>query len=132
MAAKRGPEPLSEAGLIEEIHTRLDSTVSKADVKVVVKALKEEIAECLQNGYKVTLTGLMIITPSVKPGRKKGDKVYNPFDGTTKTLRADEPPKFNAKASISSVVKNGFPDPKKTDGAALVAQLTPKKKVTKK
>lgn len=123
----KGATPLTEGELIEETLKRLDG-VSKSDVSKVVKALKAEIADCLQNGYKVTLSGLLTITPRSKPGRKKGTKVRNPFDGTEKTLRADEPDKFVIKAKVSSSVAKGFPSVKSQAGAALVKQLAPAKK----
>ena len=131
MAARtKGATPLSESDLIEEIvNNRLGSAdVSKAQVKHIIKALKEEIADCLQSGYKVTLSGLLTIVPSSKPGRKKGTVVRNPFDGTTKTLRSDEPDKFKVKARVSASVVNGFPSAKSADGQALLKQLTPAKK----
>lgn len=125
----KGATPLTEGELIEEVVGRLDGAgLSKSQVRDVVKALKAEIADCLQNGYKVSLTGLLTITPRSKPGRKKGTKVRNPFDGTEKTLRADEPDKFVIKAKVSSSVAAGFPSVKSQAGAALVKQLAPAKK----
>lgn len=123
----KGATPLTEGELIEETLKRVDG-LSKAQVRAVVKALKEEIADCVQNGYKVSLTGLLTITPRSKPGRKKGTKVRNPFDGTEKTLRSDEPDKFVVKAKMSSTVASGFPSVKSQAGAALVKQLAPAKK----
>lgn len=131
MAAKKGPLPLSEAELIEETLKRLDSEeVSKAQLRAVVKALKAEIVDCLTTGYKISLTGLVTLTPVAKPGRKKGTKVRNPFDNTEKTLRADEPDKFKIKAKVSSAVVNAFPSARSKGGQELLAQLAPAKKKT--
>lgn len=130
-ATKKGAKPLSEAEFIEEITKRLDTSgggLSKAQVKSVVKALKEEAIDCVSNGYKITLSGLLTLTPVAKAGRKKGTKVRNPFDGTEKTLRADEPDKFKVKAKVSSAVLKEFPSAKKAEGQELLKQLTPAKK----
>jgi nucleoid DNA-binding protein len=128
----KGATPLSEGDLITEIHSRLTkdgADVSVADVRKFVKAFKEEVVDCLSNGYKVSLSGLLTITPTAKPGRKKGTKVRNPFDGTTKTLRADEPDKFRIKAKVSTaIVNNHFPKATTAAGQALVKQLKPAKK----
>lgn len=132
MAAKKGAIPLSEAEFVEEIAGRLDGAVSKGQVKQVVKALKEEAIDCLANGYKVTLTGFLTLTPTAKAGRKKGTVVRNPFDGSTKTLRSDEPDKFKVKAKASAAIVNKhFPSVKSGAGVDLLKQLTPAKKKKK-
>lgn len=122
---QQGPYPLSESELINEVTTRVGNGFSKKDVADIVKALKAEIIECIQLGHKVTLTGLVVLTPVAKAGRKKGTVVRNPFDGSTKTLRADEPDKFNVKARVSGSVKAGFPTVRTQQGKALLTQLTP-------
>jgi nucleoid DNA-binding protein len=132
MAKVKGASPLTEREFVDELHKRLPESISRAQAGAVVKALKEELTDCMANGYKITLGGVLTLTPTVKPGRKKGDKVRNPFDGTTKTLRADEPPKYKVKAKVSSTVVKAFPSPKSKDGIALIEQLTPAKKKTKK
>lgn len=127
----KGPLPLSEAGFIEEITTR--SGLQRSVVKQVVKALKEEATDCLANGYKVTLSGFLTLTPEAKAGRKKGTVVRNPFDGSEKKLKADEPDKFKVKAKASpAIVANSFPSVKSKDGQELLKQLAkPKKKKAK-
>jgi nucleoid DNA-binding protein len=132
MAVQRGPYLLTESELIGEVANRVGNGFSKADVNTVVKAMKAEIIECIQLGHKVTLAGLVIFTPVAKPGRKKGTVVRNPFDGTSKTLRADEPDKFVVKARVSAGVKNGFPSSRTKDGQALIKQLAPVKRAAPK
>lgn len=127
----KGATTLSESELIDEVVTRLGDGFNKAQVRQVVKALKEEAVDCLANGYKVTLSGLLTLTPTAKKGRKKGTKVRNPFDGTEKTLRADEPDKFKVKAKASSAILNSFPSVRTGDGQTLLKQLTPTKKTKK-
>jgi nucleoid DNA-binding protein len=131
-AAQRGPYPLTESELIGEVATRIGNGFSKKDVSDVVKALKAEITECIQLGHKVSLAGLVIFTPVAKPGRKKGAVVRNPFDGTSRTLRADEPDKFAVKARVSAGVKAGFPSSRTKDGQALIKQLAPVKRAAPK
>lgn len=132
MAVQRGPYVLTEANLIGEVTTRVGNGFSKAEVASIVKALKVEITECIQLGHKVTLNGLVVFTPVAKEGRKKGTVVRNPFDGTTKTLRADEPDKFAVKARVSAGVKDGFPSSKTQQGQALIKQLQPVRRAASK
>ena len=126
MAAKKGPLPLSESDFIEEVATR--SGQPRSTVRDVVKALKVEAIDCLANGYKVSLSGLLTLEPQAKPGRKKGTVVRNPFDGSERTLRSDEPDKFKVKAKASSAIVKSFPGVKSKDGQALLAQLAKKTK----
>lgn len=127
----KGATALSESEFVSEIANRLGDEVPAAVVKKVVKALKEEAVDCLANGYKVTLTSFLTMTPTAVKGRKKGTKVRNPFDGTEKTLRSDEPDKFRVKAKASTVIAKQFPSIKSADGQALHKQLTPAKKKKK-
>jgi nucleoid DNA-binding protein len=130
----KGPIPLSEAELVDEIVTRLsdEEKFTKANVREVVKALKAEVADCLQNGYKVTLTGLVIFTPKVKNGKKKGAKVRNPSDGSETIIKKDQPDEFSARASVSKSVKEGFPSLKSNAGQELHKRLYVKPKPAKK
>ena len=123
--ADKGAIPVTESELVGLVAERVGNGFSQKDVREIVRALKEEITECVQMGCKVTLSGLLVITPVAKPGRKKGTVVRNPFDGSTKTLRADEPDKFNVKARVSAGVKQGFPSPRTQAGKELVSQLMP-------
>lgn len=115
-------QPLTQAAFIDEVVARVDG-ISKSDVKRVIGAVVEELGDCISNGYKVNLGGIAIFEPRAKKGRKKGTKVRNPFDGTTKTLRADEPDKVTVKVRVGAALKNALPGPKTKDGQALVKQL---------
>jgi nucleoid DNA-binding protein len=132
MAKIKGPQPLTEAEFIVELGKRLEASgtlLSAADLRAVVKGLKAEAIDCLANGYKVTLSGFATFVPVAKAGRKKGTVVRNPFDGSTRTLRADEPDKFRVKARASgSIVSKHFPTARTQQGKDLLAQLTPAKK----
>jgi nucleoid DNA-binding protein len=126
-----GAIALSEAELIEETVKRLpDMTASQ--MRKVLTALKEEIVDCVTQGYKVSLSGIVSLEPTVKAGRKKGTVVHNPFDGTSKTLRADEPDKFVLKVRRSSSISNKFPTLRTADGKALHDRLYVKPKATAK
>lgn len=150
---KKGAKPLSEAELFEEVAKRLgngfipaavvkrlasDDADDKQDadtatiVRAVVRALKEEIVDCVIQGYSINLTGLAAFEPVVKAGRKKGTIVRNPFDpdAKPKTLKADEPDKFALKVKKSASVGAKFPSLRSTDGQSLHEQLyvKPKKK----
>lgn len=133
MAKQRGPIALSESDFVEEVlkHGELEG-VSKANVRAVLKAIKAEIADCLVNGYKISLTGLVTFTPGVKPGRKKGTESRNPATGEVKKLKADEPPKFKAKAKVSASITKSFPSIKSKTGQELYEQLKPAAKKTAK
>lgn len=113
----------------EMIDNRLDG-VSRKVVNDVVKALVEEVHDCLANGYKVTIPGLGTYEPVLKAGRKKGTVVRNPFNGTEKTLRSDEPDKFVVKVKKPQGIANrvGFPSLKSKNGQELAKRLKPKAK----
>ena len=124
MARKaKGPITLTEAELVGRVTDRVGNGFSQRDVREVVKALKAEIVESVASGHKVTLSGLCKFTPSVKAGRKKGTVVRNPFDGSEKTLRADEPDKFVVKVGRSSALANAFPSLRSAAGKALHERL---------
>lgn len=120
--ATKGAIPLTEAELVEETLKRLPG-FTKNQVRQVVSALKEEIVDCVIQGYKVGLSGVVSFEPYVKAGRKKGSVVRNPFDGTTRTLRADEPDKFMLKVKRSSAVTKKFPTLRTAAGRTLHDQL---------
>jgi nucleoid DNA-binding protein len=120
--ASNGAVPLSEAELIEETVKRLPG-FTKNQVRQVVTALKEEIVDCVTQGYKVGLSGIVAFEPTVKAGRKKGTVVHNPFDGTSKTLRADEPDKFVLKVRRSTAIGKKFPTLRTAAGRELHEQL---------
>jgi nucleoid DNA-binding protein len=117
---------LSESDFAAELAKRLP-WATDAQVKKFIKAFKEEVTECVNAGYKVSLSGLLSIEPIAKPGRKKGTVVRNPFDGSEKTLRADEPPKFAVKVKRSPSIAKGFPSIKTNDGKQLYMDLTGKR-----
>jgi nucleoid DNA-binding protein len=102
-------QALTAAEFKEEVAKRLGDDISKATVNKVFAALVEEAHDCLVNGYVVTIPGLVKLTPAVKPGRKKGTVVKNPFAGTEKKLKADEPDKFVLRVSKSSSILKKFP-----------------------
>lgn len=122
---------LSFTGLKKEVGSRMERnghTVSKSAIDGVMKALTEEIIDCLSQGYKVTLPGVVTLEPQLKPGRKKGAVISNPFDGTSRTLRSDEPDKFIVKAKRSLSLHNHFPSIKSKAGIELAGVLKPKPK----
>lgn len=125
--AKQGATPLSESEFVDEVLKRLDG-MSKADVRKVLSAIKAEVVDCVSSGYRVTLSGLVSFTPRSKPGRAKGTVVRNPFDGSEKKLRSDEPDKFVVKAKASSSIASAFPSVKSKDGQELIKRLAPPKK----
>ena len=148
---KKGAKPLTEADVFEEIAKRLgsdfipsaiikrlasDGELSHNDsvtvIRTVVRGLKDEMIDCIVQGYKVSLTGLASFEPVVKAGRKKGTEVRNPFkpDEPPKVLRADEPDKFALKISKSPAVGAKFPTLKSSAGKELhdLLYVAPKKK----
>jgi nucleoid DNA-binding protein len=120
--ASNGAIPLSEAELIEETVKRLPG-VTQSQMRKMLTALKEEIVDCVTQGYKVSLSGVASFEPTVKAGRKKGTVVHNPFDGTSKTLRADEPDKFVLKVKKSSAISRKFPTLRTAAGKELHDRL---------
>lgn len=124
MAKKaKGAKPLSESEFIDEVVNRLGGAMPKTQVRAVVKAMKEEIADCLANGYKVTLTGLVRFEPKFVPEKKKGEPVRNPSTGETAPRAKTVPASFKAKAFASSSLKKVFPTIKSSAGTELAKQL---------
>lgn len=115
-----------------EVAKRLGDSVPASQVNKVLAAFTEEVADCLVNGYKVSIPGLFSIEPLVKAGRKKGTVVRNPFDQTEKTLRADEPDKFAVKIKKSSALIKKFPTLKTAAGRELHASLSAKPRGAKR
>jgi nucleoid DNA-binding protein len=126
-ATKSGPIPLTEAQFIDELLKRCDG-MSKADVKLVVKAFKEEVVDCLTNGYKVSLSGLVRFEPKYVGEKKKGEMVRNPATGETQPRAASVPASFRAKAYASSAIAKQFPTTRSSVGKALATQLAPAKR----
>lgn len=153
MAKTKGAEPLTEKQFLYEVAGRVGSdfispailkrsaaegTVSPGDRETILRAaltaIKDEIVDCVVQGYKVNLTGLASFEGVVKPGRPKGTVIRNPFDpdAKEKKLKADEPDKFAVKVSKSSAITGKFPTLKSKDGQELHAKLYVKPKRKKK
>jgi nucleoid DNA-binding protein len=121
-------EKVTFAAVKETLLDRVDG-VSKAQVNHVLKELVEEVHDYLTSGYAVNIPGLGTWTPQVKPGRKKGDVVRNPFDGTERKLTKDEPDKFVVKVKKpSGIAERVFPSMKSKAGQELATQLSKKPK----
>lgn len=145
---KKGPIPLSEAGLIEDTVARIkdggksvikgaadkDGNPVEIDskiVKIVLVALKEEIVASITSGYKVGLTGLCSFVPKVVNGAKAGSKKHNPSTGEETIVKKDEPDTLGYRVGRSAAVTNAFPSLRTNAGKELLEQLRlppPKKK----
>lgn len=138
MAASSGPEPLSESAFIGEVTRRVNLGLTEEKqlhptiVRLVVKAFKEEVIDCLKNGYKVTLNGLVRFEPKYVTPKPKGEMVRNPGTGETAPRAAAIPASFTSKAFMSSAIKKVFPSTKTKAGIALAEQLAPKPKAAPK
>lgn len=125
---------LTTAEFKDEVANRLDGSVSKADVNRVYKAIGEELADCLSNGYKVRLAGIGIFEPVHIPAkpRRKAINPFNPEEG--EQWRAAKPAGWKVKIRASAALKKLFPSAKSKKGQELVAMLAPQaaKKASKK
>lgn len=124
MAAKT----LTFAEFLGEVAEHRTDTLSKAQIKHAVEAIAEELGDCMANGYKVSIPGVAIFTPRAKAGRKKGTVVRNPFDGSEKTLKKDEPDSVVVKVKAAGRLKDALPSPTSKAGAELVKALLKAKK----
>ena len=120
-----GATKLTYSEFKAEVAKRLPGVDAKT-INKVLGAFTEEVTDCVVNGYAVQVPGLFSIEPVVKAGRKKGTVVRNPFDGTEKTLRGDEPDKFVVKLKKSSSLARKFPTLRTTAGKELHGKLTAK------
>ena len=115
----------TEGDFKNDVINRLGETrpdLSKADINAVFAALVESTQNDLASGYEVPLLGIVKLVPTFKAGRTKGTVVKNPFDGSEKTLKADEPDKVRIAVKIAKHAKNALPVGKAL--ANLVAEIS--------
>lgn len=120
-------EALTQAQFNDEVLGRLEKDgqeISKSQYSRVLAAICDEAADCLANGYSISIGGLVKLEPRAKAGRKKGTVVRNPFDGSEKKLRADEPDKITIKARPLAKAKAQLPTPNSKAGKELVKALS--------
>lgn len=115
--------PLTEAQFAKELSKRLGDGVSDAQTREFLKAFKEEVTDCLINGYKVTLSGLVRFEPKYVAAKPKGELVRNPATGEMQKRAAAVPASFRAKAYASSAVTKFFPSIRTKTGQELASLL---------
>ena len=105
------------------------SPISKATIDAVFKAFIEETVDCLSQGYKVSIPGLVKFGVAYVPAKRKGEMVI-PFGGGEPQPRAESVPAgFRAKAYASSAIKKAFPKMTAKAGKELAALVKPPEKV---
>lgn len=123
----KGAEALSESQLADLVTYRVNErdggTMSKSDVKRVIGAFKEEVVDCLVNGYKVKLNGLASFEAKLVPEKKKGEPVRNPATGETAPRAKTTPAGFKGSVRVSPSIKSKFPATKSSNGRELAIKL---------
>jgi nucleoid DNA-binding protein len=129
MAKKAGAEALSEGQFVELVNERLgeaEVSVNKADLRKIVTAVKDEIVDCIVNGYKVKLNGVASFEAKFVPEKKKGEPVRNPATGETAPRAKTTPAAFKGSVRVSPSIKAKFPPTKSSDGRDLAVRLVGK------
>jgi nucleoid DNA-binding protein len=117
------PTTLSQAALLNEALDTMedDLRVSKRVAKDLIESLTAVVEEHLENGEKVALLGLAILTPvyrAAKPKRKGVD----PRTGEERMLDA-RPAKIALKATPSKRLKDALPSPTAKAGKTLALEF---------
>ena len=121
MAAHKQTQGEFKNGILEKIEAERPG-LSKADVNAVLAAVVAQAQEDLAGGFEVPLLGLVALKPVAKKGRKKGTEVRNPFDGSVKTLKKDEPDSIRIKGFARAAAKSSVPSGARL--AALVKEIS--------
>jgi nucleoid DNA-binding protein len=79
------------------------------DVKIVINEFFNQIELALGDGEPIRLTGYLAINHGYRAGKKKGDLVRNPFNGTTRKLEAGTPGKITIRARPLKKLKDAAP-----------------------
>jgi nucleoid DNA-binding protein len=87
-----------------------------ADVKTVIDTFFEAIGSRLAEGEEVTLSGYISFKYGYRPGRKKGEMVRNPSDGTMFKLEAATPAKITVRARPLAKLKAFLPSATSKEG----------------
>jgi nucleoid DNA-binding protein len=100
---------VSTTQLIADVAESLDGGYTRIEIKEVVTTFFETMADRLNKGEEVTVSGYLSLKFGYRPGRRKGETVRNPFDGTERKLEAATPAKITVKARPLAKLKNATP-----------------------
>jgi nucleoid DNA-binding protein len=121
-------QTLNEVAFAKEFAKRLGlDPEQKADLteaRRILTAFKDEVTDCLVNGYKVTLTNFVRFEPRFSPAKAMGEMVNVPGRGQQPRAKA-EPAGFKAKAFTSESISAAFPSIRSKAGQELAATLDP-------
>ena len=118
--------PLTEAQFVERLAANLgdfEYVGGKRGAQMWLREFKKTVAECVVEGKKVSLTGLVRFEPKYVPGKEKGELVRNPRTGETTPRAESIAPRFKVKAFASSAIGKQFPGTSTAAGKSLVKQL---------
>jgi nucleoid DNA-binding protein len=114
--------PLSFDGFVEEVYNRLGEEIGRAEIKKVLKAMSEEVGDCVRYGYRVSLPGLVKFEPRYVAARPKRMGV-NPRTGEPAQLAA-KPASFKVKATALPSLGKVLPSTKSKAGQELAEALS--------
>ena len=123
---KKGPTPMSEAEFVERLAENLgdfEYVGGARGAKMWLKTFKQTLAECVVEGNKVNLSGLLRVEPKFVPAKPKGEMVRNPSTGKTAPRAVAVPAAFKVKATASPSLKAAFPSTRTGAGKALAEKL---------
>ena len=99
-----------------------DCDVSKRLALAMLRSVIANVQLELQDGNEVRIPGFVSFKYRVRPGKKKGTVVRNPFDGTERKLDAAVPPQILVRPRVSTKIRNAAPGPRTAAGKAIMAE----------
>lgn len=115
---------VSTTQLIGDVAESLDGGYTRSEIKEVVTAFFEAAANRINKGEEVIVSGYFSIKYGYRPGRRKGETVRNPFDGTERKLEAATPATITVKARPLIKFKSAAPSATSKAGRAIKAAKT--------
>jgi nucleoid DNA-binding protein len=117
---------MSEADFVDRLAANLGEFEYVGGVrgaKMWLKEFKRTLTECVAEGNKVNLSGLLKIEPRYVAEKPAGEMVRNPGTGETAPRPETVPATFKAKATASASIKKAFPPITSSKGKALAETL---------
>jgi len=119
--AARKEQSVNTLGALAEAVAE-DCDISKRLALDVLRSVIANVQLELQDGNEVKIPGFVSFQYRVRPGKKKGTVVRNPFDGTERKLDAAQPAKILVRPRVSTAIRNAAPSPRTAAGKAIMAE----------
>ncbi len=91
---------MNKSDLVNAIYEKVDRTMSKKDIEILLKGFEEAVTEELVNGGKVQLVGFGTFDVTNRAAREG----RNPQTGDTMSIPASKAPRFKAGKALKDAV----------------------------